>query len=43
MKTTPIKPGSWILKTKEKNPPKQVSLVYLEMTVHRVGKTAENQ
>jgi hypothetical protein len=29
---------AWILKTKEKNPPpKQESLVFLEMTVHRVG------
>ncbi len=34
---------AWILKTKEKNPPKQESLVFLEMTVHRVGETAENQ
>ncbi len=34
---------AWILKTKEKNPPKQESLVFLEMTVHRVGKKAENQ
>jgi hypothetical protein len=32
-----------ILKTKEKNPPKQESLVFLERTVHRVGETAENQ
>jgi hypothetical protein len=31
------------LKTKEKNPPKQESLVFLEMTVHRVGEKAENQ
>jgi hypothetical protein len=31
------------LKTKEKNPPKQESLVILEMTVHRVGEKAENQ
>jgi hypothetical protein len=30
-------------KTKEKNPPKQESLVFLERTVHRVGKKAENQ
>jgi hypothetical protein len=30
-------------KTKEKNPPKQESLVFLERTVHRVGETAENQ
>ena len=34
---------AWILKTKEKNPPKQESLVFLERTVHRVGETAENQ
>jgi hypothetical protein len=34
---------AWILKTKEKNPPKQESLVFLETTVHRVGETAENQ
>jgi hypothetical protein len=34
---------AWILKTKEKNPPKQESLVFLEMTVHRVGEKAENQ
>jgi hypothetical protein len=33
----------WILKTKEKNPPKQESLVFLEMTLHRVGEKAENQ
>jgi hypothetical protein len=33
---------AWILKTKEKNPPKQESLVFLEMTVHWVGETAEN-
>jgi hypothetical protein len=33
----------WILKTKEKNPPKQESLVFLEKTVHRVGEKAENQ
>jgi hypothetical protein len=32
-----------ISKTKEKNPPKQERLVFLEMTVHRVGETAENQ
>ncbi len=25
---------AWILKAKEKNPPKQESLVFLEMTVH---------
>jgi hypothetical protein len=31
---------AWILKTKEKNPPKQESL---EMTVHRLGETAQNQ
>jgi hypothetical protein len=34
---------AWISKTKEKNPPKQESLVFLERTVHRVGETAENQ
>ncbi len=34
---------AWIQKTKEKNPPKQESLVFLERTVHRVGKKAENQ
>jgi hypothetical protein len=34
---------AWILKTKEKNPPKQESLVFLERTVHKVGETAENQ
>jgi hypothetical protein len=34
---------AWILKTKEKNPAKQESLVFLETTVHRVGETAENQ
>ena len=34
---------AWILKTKEKNPPKQERLVFLETTVHRVGETAENQ
>ncbi len=33
----------WISKTKENNPPKQESLVFLETTVHRVGETAENQ
>jgi hypothetical protein len=32
---------AWILKTKEKNPPKQESLVFLEMT--RVGEKAEHQ
>ncbi len=30
-------------KTKGKNLPKQESLVFLGMTVHRVGETAENQ
>jgi hypothetical protein len=30
-------------KTKEKNPPKQESLVFLETTVHRVGEKAESQ
>ncbi len=34
---------AWISKTKEKNPPKQERLVFLEMTVHSVGETAENQ
>jgi hypothetical protein len=34
---------AWILKTKEKNLPKQESLVFLETTVHRVGEKAENQ
>ncbi len=34
---------AWIKKTKEKNPPKQESLVFIEMTVHRVGETSENQ
>jgi hypothetical protein len=34
---------AWILKTKEKNPQKQESLVFLETTVHRVGERAENQ
>ncbi len=34
---------AWILKTKVKNPPKQESLVFLEMTVNRVGEKAENQ
>jgi hypothetical protein len=34
---------AWISKTKEKNPPKQERLVFLETTVHRVGETAENQ
>ncbi len=34
---------AWILKTKEKNPPKQESLVFLETTVQRVGEKAENQ
>ncbi len=34
---------AWIFKTKDKNPPKQESLVFLETTVHRVGETAENQ
>ncbi len=34
---------AWISKTKEKNPPKQESLVFLERTVHRVGETAETQ
>ncbi len=34
---------AWILKTKEKNPPKQENLVFLETTVHRVEETAENQ
>ncbi len=29
---------AWISKTKEKNPPKQESLVFLETTVHRVGR-----
>ncbi len=31
------------LKNQGKNPPKQESLVFLEMTVHWVGETAENQ
>ncbi len=31
---------AWILKTKEKNPPKQV---FLGTTVHRVGEKAEKQ
>jgi hypothetical protein len=34
---------AWISKTKEKNPPKQERLVFLETTVDRVGETAENQ
>jgi hypothetical protein len=34
---------AWISKTKEKNPPKQERLVFLETTVHKVGETAENQ
>jgi hypothetical protein len=34
---------AWILKTKEKNPPKQESLVFFETTVHRLGEKAENQ
>jgi hypothetical protein len=34
---------AWILKTKEKNPPKQETLVFLETTVHRVEEKAENQ
>jgi hypothetical protein len=34
---------AWISKTKEKNPPKQERLVFLETTVHRVGETVENQ
>ena len=34
---------AWISKTKEKNPPNQERLVFLETTVHRVGETAENQ
>ena len=34
---------AWISKTKEKNPPKQERLVFLETTGHRVGETAENQ
>ncbi len=34
---------AWILKTKEKYPPKQESLVFLETTVHMVGEKAENQ
>jgi hypothetical protein len=34
---------AWISETKEKNPPKQERLVFLETTVHRVGETAENQ
>ncbi len=34
---------AWFLKTKEKNPPKQLTLDFLERTVHRVGEKAENQ
>ncbi len=34
---------AWISKTKENNPPKQESLVFLETTGQRVGETAENQ
>jgi hypothetical protein len=34
---------AWISKTKEKNPPKQERLVFLETTVHRRGETAEKQ
>jgi hypothetical protein len=34
---------AWFLKTKEKNPPKQETLDFLERIVHRVGETAENQ
>jgi hypothetical protein len=34
---------AWIKKTKEKNTPKQKSLVFLKTTVHGVGETAENQ
>ncbi len=34
---------AWISETKEKNPPKQERLVFLETTVHSVGETAENQ
>jgi hypothetical protein len=45
MKTTPRKPSNCLdlKKTKEKNPAKQESLVFLERTVHRVGKKTENQ
>jgi hypothetical protein len=44
IKTTPKNQAvSWIKKTKEKNSPKQESLVFLETTVHRVGEKAENQ
>ncbi len=34
---------AWISKSKENNPRKQESLVFLETTVQRVGETAENQ
>jgi hypothetical protein len=44
MKTTPRKPSNCLdLKNQGKNPPKQESLVFLERTVHMVGKKAENQ
>jgi hypothetical protein len=39
MLTTPRKPSSCL---DFKNPPKQESLVFLEMTVKRVGEKAEN-
>jgi hypothetical protein len=33
----------WFLKNKEKNSPKQETLVFLETAEHRVGEKAENQ
>ncbi len=44
MKTTQRKPSCCLdFKTKEKNPPKQECLVFLETTVHSVGEKEENQ
>jgi hypothetical protein len=44
MLTTPRKPSSCLdFKNQGKNPPKQESLVFLEMTVQRVGEKEENQ
>jgi hypothetical protein len=44
MKTTPRKPSSCLdFKNQGKNSPKQESVVFLEMTVHRVGEKTENQ
>jgi hypothetical protein len=34
---------AWFLKSKEKNPPKQETIDFLEMTVQRVEEKPENQ